>query len=251
MQSKENKQFECMVVDNNRFKITCINSNKESEMCITTYMKQKNQIWEDWLEKYIAACYILNTDMIDTGANIGTFSLMSSKYLSKNAIIHSFEPVFSNMLSHNINQNNLSDKIKVYPIGLSYRTENLEGEDGRELKENETKCIITVDKLDTFNFDNVSIIKIDKNGIERRILEGAYGTILWNTPSILIEIPCTSKNAIEKSQKSSTQIKSKFECFEFLFNLGYICFPVSAQSDDFLFVHHKKRHIIDKVMDIL
>jgi hypothetical protein len=46
-------------------------------------------------------------------------------------------------------------------------------------------------------------------------------------------------------------IKNSHKCFEFLFNLGYICIPVSSSSDDFLFIHYKKRHILDKIINIL
>ena len=42
-------------------------------------------------------------------------------------------------------------------------------------------------KLDAFNFDNVDLIKIDAEGYELPVLEGAKETILHNKPWIQIE----------------------------------------------------------------
>ena len=67
--------IEILYVDG--FKLNCI----KNDTAITAYAK-KNKIWEDWLEKYIKEAYVENTNMIDIGANIGTFSLMMSKYIS-------------------------------------------------------------------------------------------------------------------------------------------------------------------------
>jgi hypothetical protein len=99
--------------------------------------------------------------------------------------------------------------------------------------------------------DNVSFLKIDVEGNERNVLEGAFYTIKKNTPTILIEIWCTSENSIKSLNENKLNIKNSHKCFEFLFNLGYICIPVSPSSDDFLFIHHKKIHILNKIIDIL
>jgi len=247
------------------FDILCI----KNDTTITTYLKKENKLWEDWLEKYIKELYVENTNMIDIGAHIGTFSLMMTKYISNNSHIYSFEPVYNKILTTNIENNNLTDKIKIFPIGLSNITEQLEGGfiefdlsanygftqlDKLQKSNEKSELIINIDKLDNYNIDNVSFIKFDVEGSEYKVLEGSIETIVKNTPTILIEIWCTSKNSIKNYINNDNNIlesKNALKCFEFLFNLGYTCFPVSPTSDDFLFIHYKKKEIIQKIIDIL
>jgi FkbM family methyltransferase len=254
--------IETLYVDG--FKLNCI----KNDVTITTYAKE-NKLWEHWLEKYIKEAYVENTNMIDVGANIGTFSLMMSKYISENSHIYAFEPVYSEIFDMNVKQNDLEDKIKVYPIGLSDKNEKLQGGglidfsikanygftqiDNLKKADDSTEMIIEVKKLDDLNIDNVSFIKIDVEGSERKVLDGAINTIYKNTPTILIEIWCTSKNSVKKYSDINylPEIKKQFDVFEYLFILGYICIPVSPFSDDFLFVHYKKKDLIKKLLDIL
>lgn len=254
--------IECVEVDG--FKVNCI----KNDIIITKHLKDKNKLWEDWLQKYIKEAYTENTNMIDIGANIGTFSLMMSKYLSENSKIYAFEPVYYKILTTNVDQNNLKDKILVYPLGLSNNTETLQGFlidfsikanygftqlDHLEKANDTSKYTINIVTLDSLKIENVSFIKIDVEGSERKVLEGAINTIIKNLPTILIEIWCTSKSAIEKykNEQYLPEIKKQFSVFEFLFNLGYICIPVSVSSDDFLFIHYTKKELLNNIINIL
>jgi hypothetical protein len=111
--------LESIIVDG--FKVNCI----KNDSCITPFLKENKKMWEYFLEKYIKECYEENTNMIDIGANIGTFSLMMSKYISNNSYIYSFEPVYSQILNMNIDQNQLNNKIKMFNFGLSNKSEKL------------------------------------------------------------------------------------------------------------------------------
>jgi FkbM family methyltransferase len=255
--------IECVEVGD--FKVNCI----KNDITITKYLKDKNKLWEeDWLEIYIKEAYIKNTNMIDIGANIGTFSLMMSKYISENFKIYAFEPVYHEILTTNVEQNNLKNKILVYPIGLSNKEEKLQGglidfsiktnygltQLDTSKKANDTsEYIIDIITLDSLNIENVSFIKIDVEGSERKVLDGAINTIIKNLPTILIEIWCTSKRFIEKYnyEKYLPEVKKQFSVFEFLFNLGYICIPVSSTSDDFLFIHYTKKELLNNIINIL
>lgn len=246
------------------FKLNCI----KNDITITDYAKNQNKLWENWLEKYIKESYQKNTNMIDIGAHIGTFSLMMSRYISHGSYIYSFEPVYNSILNMNIKDNKLEDKIKTFNLGLSNKSEILKGGhidfsintnygftqiDNLQRSTHEDNLKIQVETLDSFNIDNVSFIKIDVEGNERNVLEGAINTIVKYLPTILIEIWCTSKNSIKKyeSEIYLPEIKKQFDVFEFLFNFGYICIPVSISSDDFLFIHYTKKEILNKIMDIL
>ena len=109
--------LECLEID--EFKINFI----KNDTALTSYAKKYNKIWEDWLELYIKESYKENTNMIDIGANIGTTSLIMSRYISENCHIHSFEPVYNEILEMNIIQNNLGNKIIPYSVGLSDKSE--------------------------------------------------------------------------------------------------------------------------------
>jgi len=251
-------------VEADGFKVNCI----KNDIAITKYLKDTHKLWENWLEKYIKEAYTENTNMIDIGANIGTFSLMMSKYISENSKIYAFEPVYYEILTTNVEQNNLKDKILVYPIGLSDKKEQLQGGlidfsteanygftqlDHLEKANDTSKYIIDITTLDSLNIENVSFIKIDVEGSERKVLDGAINTIIKNLPTILIEIWSTSINAIEKynHEKYLPEVKTQFMIFEFLFNLGYICIPVSPLSDDFLFIHYTKKELLNNIINIL
>jgi FkbM family methyltransferase len=259
---KYTKFLEYIEVDG--FKINCI----KNDITITNYLKNNGKLWEDWLEKYIKEAYIENTNMIDIGANIGTFSLMMSKYISENSKIYAFEPVYYEILTTNVVQNNLNEQIIVHPIGLSNKKEKLQGFlidfsieanygftqlDDLEKADDTSKYIINLITLDSLNIENVSFIKIDVEGSERKVLDGAINTIIKNLPTILIEIWSTSKNSIERynDAKYLPEIKKQFSIFEFLFNLGYICIPVSPLSDDFLFIHYTKKELLNNIINII
>ena len=252
--------LECHELD--EFKINFI----KNDIALTDYARTNNKIWEDWLEKYIKESYKENTNMIDIGANIGTTSLIMSRYISKNCYIHSFEPVYYEILKMNIKQNNLTDIIIPYSFGLSDKSEILKGgfidfsiksnygyttlENLEKTDENDNYKIY-MNTLDSFNIKNVSFIKLDVEGSERKVLDGAINTIVNNTPTILLEIWCTSENSRKKHNKDSSEIKKQYDVFEFLFNLGYICIPVSPTSDDFLFIHYTKKELFKKILDKL
>jgi FkbM family methyltransferase len=254
--------FTCLTLD--EFKINFI----KNDNTITHYAKTNNKIWEYWLEKYINEVYKENTNMIDIGAHIGTFSLMMSRYISSGSHIYAFEPVYGKILEMNIKENNLENKIKTFGIGLSNKSEKLTGfvmdfsqEDNYgftqiinlEKANEESQLIIYVETLDSFNIENVSFIKIDVEGNERNVLEGSINTILKNLPTILIEIWCTATSSIKKYTKEENlpEIKKQFDVFEILFNLGYICIPVSPITDDFLFIHYTKKELLNKIINKL
>ena len=74
----------------------------------------------------------------------------------------------------------------------------------------EPKGDIEIKTLDSFQFDNVDIIKIDAEGYELPVLEGAKDTILRNRPWIQVE----GNKSGERYGRTKLDIKN------FLFDLG-------------------------------
>ena len=135
-------------------------------------------------------------NILDIGANIGNHSLFFAKYINCDKI-YSFEPVQKNIELFNVNLSNYKDKCFLFKNALSYKNGKMKlynnGENnygGFSLnKENDSYevDIIDVFKLDKFNFDNISLIKIDVENHEIEVLIGAKETILKNKPTIILE----------------------------------------------------------------
>lgn len=163
---------------------------------------QNGNYWEEWMFKYIQQNYVENTNMIDLGGNIGTTSLMMAEVLSNNCNIFTFEPVYSDILLKNTLDNNLTDRIVIYPYGVGNEIKILRIKPINLLDnanfgatclknlayENDMNNIeINIVPLDYFNFQNVSLIKIDVEHMEIDVLEGCINLIRQCKPTILIE----------------------------------------------------------------
>ena len=164
----------------------------KSDTCIGVVLK-KGYYWEEWMYKYFEQNYIKNTNIIDLGGNIGTTTLLMSEVLSHNCKIFTFEPIYSDILLKNILDNNLTDNVEIYPFGVGNEinldddlnfgavslTYNLENKDD--------SYNIKIVPLDYFNFENISLIKIDVEHMEIEVLEGSLNTIKRCKPTIIIE----------------------------------------------------------------
>jgi FkbM family methyltransferase len=136
--------------------------------------------------------------IVDIGANVGNHTVYWGR-ISKVKRIYSFEPVKStfNILSKNIELNNLSDKVKTYNIGLCDRTtkgkidvyhpDNI----GQMSLSEDNDGDIAFDKLDNIDEimdeDAVDFVKIDVEGSEKKVLLGAINFFNKHAPVVFIE----------------------------------------------------------------
>jgi len=208
----------------------------KSDNCIG-YTFSTNNYWEIWMLNYFVKYYKPNTNMIDLGGNIGSSSLLMSEILSKNNNIYVFEPIYFNILNKNIKDNNKENEIFLFPYGLgnkekeiffpkvelksndNFGAKSLVGFDNS--KNNENDLQINIKKLDSFNFENVSLIKIDVENMEIEVLEGAIFLIYKYKPTIIIE-----------SHQYDLLINS--EIFKLMQNLGYEIERIPEGSNDFV-----------------
>jgi FkbM family methyltransferase len=126
---------------------------------------------------------------LDIGANVG---LWSRDFVNSFARVIAFEPValFRECLEHNVQGTNF----EVQPIALGDQdtvgtmiiTEDNSGHSHLDPATMGTGNVQVV-RLDTLNFHDVSYIKIDCEGYEYRILQGAEQTIRRCKPVIVIE----------------------------------------------------------------
>jgi FkbM family methyltransferase len=162
--------------------------------------------WEEFMNSYFKKYYRANTNVIDVGANFGTHSILLANLISKDCQVFSFEPIYWDIVMMNADVNRIQDKVCVFNKGLGKKNEvikiktydrsmkkpygrvSLDGLSGlqedKDLKIEQEVGIITLDSL---HLNNISLIKIDVEGMELDVLEGAKDTITRNKPVIFIE----------------------------------------------------------------
>lgn len=219
--------FDFNVLDKNNLRGKKINYIK-TDICISEHIK-KGYYWELWMLKYIKENYLVNTNMIDVGANIGTTTLLMSEVLTDSYKIHSIEPIYNNILLKNVIDNNLENHVNIYSYGLGNQEKNIsikavDLNSGLNFgatsiinrisapNTNTNTINIKIVPLDLFCFDNVSVIKIDVEGMEIEALEGGYNLISQCKPTILIETykikELKESNIFKKLEKIGYKINS-------------------------------------------
>ncbi len=156
-------------------------------------------MWEghilDVLKKYIRG----NTVVVDAGAHIGTHSIAMSHYVGENGEVWAFEPqrkMYRELVMNVMLNNRKNIKVRHYALGNETKVIEMcamgcgnEGGTGmclNGISVGDDNAYMR--SLDSFNLTNVSLIKIDVEGAEDLVLEGARQTILNNKPVIVIEI---------------------------------------------------------------
>jgi FkbM family methyltransferase len=178
----------------------------------------------DWLNE------IRDGDILwDVGANIGLYSLLAG--LNKNVKVLAFEPMLSNfvVLSKNVIENNMTDRIEPYLIAFSNSVKiakfnlhsELAGSSGHQLElasEDQTAdtdripqqsvLSITMDEfVKQFKTQIPTHIKIDVDGIEAAIIQGADGILKSKyLRSILIEINDDGQNIRKKIESANFEL---------------------------------------------
>lgn len=168
----------------------------------------------NWIDDWVR-----NGDVLfDIGANIGVYALYAARRHSGIRVI-AFEPEYANlhMLRDNIVENDLRDRVETYAIGLSncsgishlyiqdFATGAALSTESKEIiKETLTGqpvlwregiCTLTLDEFCDQTSLQPNCVKIDVDGTEPKVLEGAFQTL--RSPflrSILIELPAEKRS---------------------------------------------------------
>lgn len=141
--------------------------------------------------------------VLDVGAFIGTHTLAFSEFVGKQGKVYSFEPrkEIHAILAENISLNNLKN-VTSFNMGLAEKEDILSlqsldiSEDinfgGLALDSNGTTATtnrydVRISTIDNYNFEKLDVIKLDVEGMERKVLDGAIKTILRDKPIIFCE----------------------------------------------------------------
>lgn len=165
---------------------------------ISDVMVGMKDYWDNWrggalpiIDKYLDEGAVI----LDIGANIGSHTVYWA--LERNAKkIYSFEPLpdtFS-ILQTNIKLNNLEDRVRIYDVGLSDTVCHTDVQHYSEMNIGGTSFIkresgqFQFKTLDSFNIqEHIDLIKIDVEGAEVDVLNGAVNTIQKSHPIIVLE----------------------------------------------------------------
>lgn len=153
---------------------------------------------------------------IDVGANSGVYSYC---YSSRFKNIESFEPLqevikpleamrLSNVSIHNLALSSSAGTKSIY-VPTFHDTEVSSLASFNRPKSESVNYVVRTETLDSFDFKDVDLIKIDVEGHELDIVKGALKTIRRNMPILLIEI---------EQRHSQSPIENTFQ---YLLDLGY------------------------------
>lgn len=156
------------------------------------HLRKEGTFFESIALDYIRSRYPDQKCILDVGANIGNHSLYFAHYFP-DASVFAFEP-------HPKNYFLLMKNLDTYKNAVCYRTA-VGKEKGEayistdhynmgmcKISPNETEIIAERRTIDSYVFKDVSLIKIDTEGTELEIIEGAMRTIEACNPLLMIEI---------------------------------------------------------------
>lgn len=183
--------------------------------------------WESHIRDRMLKYVKPGSVVLDIGAHIGTHTLSLAQAVGEQeggrVIAFEPQPKIFRELFWNMQLNNVKN-VEFYPVAvgdhlgqieLSPFAESNEGGTGLRGGTGQFVPLITIDSL---KLDNVSLMKIDVEGLEDQVLIGLHDTILRCKPVIFIEIMggCSIENA-------TPEIKLKIEnTIRSLENYGYV-----------------------------
>lgn len=150
--------------------------------------------WENYFVD-LMACHIKpGSAAIDIGAYIGTHALAMSRLVGPEGRVYAFEPqkkVFRELV-YNLIENNVENVVPLrFALGEADRIVEMDAPvDGLEglVKVGRGGDPVELRTLDSFHLEDVSFLKIDVEGYDELVLEGARQTIAANGhPPILVE----------------------------------------------------------------
>lgn len=161
---------------------------------IKSFLK-RGEVWEGHIQNLIHQYGRPGSVVLDIGAHIATHTLTMAQAVGSEGQVLAFEPqpkifreLFLNMAVNQVHNTSFywagvgdhEGSIELGPLHAS-------NEAGSGLYGG-TKQFVPLLTIDSLRLSNVSLMKIDVEGMEDQVLDGAKNTILSNHPIIIIEI---------------------------------------------------------------
>ncbi len=157
---------------------------------ISHYIRQSNNFYEIEIFNLFKSLIPTEGVFLDVGANIGNHTLMFALNYPKSKI-YSFEPSRINFELLDFNTKTLSN-VSIFKVALGSNNGIVHINCEDNTNKGTTKVATTgekvpVMKIDTFNFSPLTFLKIDVEGHEYSVIEGAQETIKKYKPVIWVE----------------------------------------------------------------
>jgi FkbM family methyltransferase len=181
---------------------------------------------------------------IDVGANIGALTIPMANLVAPGGLVYAFEASAANvqLLSRNVNQNQCDDLVLIFPVAASDDVGMLKVDKQSALHAysrkdiNEGEFDVPSVTIDSLELPRCKLIKIDVDGHELQVLNGAVETIKRCRPVIYIE------NEIDAKRE---------EMVAWFIDHGYRCFwhrPYMFNIDNW---RHEKKNIFGALISIM
>ena len=175
---------------------------KIKHLIIPNKLYIRRLVLKEWMKgrtdiKFLKYFTNKNLNSLDIGAYKGVYTYFISKYSKK---VYAFEP---NPKSYKILKKTVGKNVKVFPYALSDQSTSdflkiPKGKKGYsnqggslrniKLDKNFGKVRVETKKIDDLKLKNIGFIKIDAEGVELKVLNGAKELIKKYKPVLLIEI---------------------------------------------------------------
>ena len=195
--------------------------------CIQSLLAHCHIYWDTKAHSIINRYLKDNAVILDIGANIGSHSIYWAR--ERNAKkVYAFEPLkfVYDILEKNVELNSLQNIITTYNFGLSdietnaknsaVCMKNIGGTSFRKDANGDS----FLKPLDYCKFqENIDLIKIDVEGAEVEVLNGAISTLVYNKPILVIET-----------------FNKKAQVEEILSNINYKLVDTIREGEDYIFM---------------
>ena len=210
------------------------------------YLKSTNKLEEEML-------YALNfldkkRRFLDIGANVGIYSYFFKNIFKK---VDAFEPLSEityrlksiqdeSLAVHNVALSNRTGELQFYIPLINGKTyPPLSSLEKRDI-ESEVRTV-KVETIDGYDFNDVDLIKIDVEGHEQSVIEGAQKVIEKNKPVLIVEI------------EQRHILNSINEVFDYITNLNYSGFFIQkgrlTSLNEFSYELNQKPYLDDVMND--
>jgi len=190
------------------------------------------------LQSFLSSTVKEGNIFYDVGANVGFFSLLAARLVGTTGRVISFEPLPDNLVNLRENaERNQFPNVQILPFALGATNEEQifqvserptwgklksAGHDAPDKYLTDIK--VTVRRLDDLLIDGViqppDFVKIDVEGAEVEVIEGAQETLIRHRPTLIIELHGTGN-----------LLTSKFA------RIGYCAIPLNEKFDNVAEAH--------------
>ena len=267
---KENDMLNTLKYENNIYELKNYH-NKNSAFfklyknCPISDCVKNGHKWEEHqhniIDKYVKDSYYC----VEVGCHIGTISVKLSKSCKK---LYCFEPLITsfNLLKENLELNNCNNVI-IHNKGLS--NENKQGYldfispnnpggtgilcDSQNINSNvinlTNKYPIELITLDSFNIDKLDYLKIDVEGYENNVINGAFKTIKKCKPLIVMEIFENMNTYSDGQPVIPMSVEKVKDRYKNIIDLGYNV--INIDQHDYLFIPDKLVNNLNNFPNVL